>query len=225
MRMEAGLNRPSQGEKMTAALQIEYVETGSLIPYARNARTHTPEQVAQIAASIREFGWTNPVLLDQENGIVAGHGRVLAAAVLGMASVPAIRLGHLSAAQRAAYVLADNKIALNGGWDFELLALELNDLSEMMGGDLKLIGFTGDELAQLIGSAELPIDLPTLPVGEKQPYQQMAFTLHDDQVATVLDALSAAKVLGEFADSKNENSNGNALARVCEIFVAEHGKR
>ena len=78
--MEAGLNRPSQGEKMTAALQIEYVETGSLIPYARNARTHTPEQVAQIAASIREFGWTNPVLLDQENGIVAGHGRVLAAA-------------------------------------------------------------------------------------------------------------------------------------------------
>ena len=90
-----------------------------LIPYARNARTHSEEQVAQIAASIREFGFTNPVLTDGENGIIAGHGRVLAARKLGLAEVPMIALAHLTPAQRKAYVLADNKLALNAGWDAE----------------------------------------------------------------------------------------------------------
>jgi ParB-like chromosome segregation protein Spo0J len=101
----------------------------SLIPYARNARSHSDAQVAQIAGSIRELGFTNPVLLDDENGIIAGHGRVLAARKLGMTEVPCIELAHLSPVQRRAYILADNKLALNAGWDDEMLRIELGELS------------------------------------------------------------------------------------------------
>jgi len=119
-----------------------------LIPYARNSRTHSDEQVAQIAASIREFGFTNPVLVDGERGIIAGHGRVLAARKLGLDEVPVIELTHLTEAQRRAYVIADNKLALNAGWDMDLLKVELGDL-QADGFDLGLTGFSGDELASL----------------------------------------------------------------------------
>ena len=98
-------------------LQIAWRPLGELIPYARNPRTHSDAQVAQIAASIREFGWTNPVLVDGANGIIAGHGRVLAARKLGLDRVPVIELAHMSEAQKRAYVLADNQLALNAGWD------------------------------------------------------------------------------------------------------------
>ena len=121
-------------------LRIAYEPIERLIPYARNARTHTDEQVAQIAASIREFGWTNPVLVDGERGIIAGHGRVLAARKLGMTEVPTIELSHMSEAHRRAYVIADNQLALNSGWANNLLKLELGDLSEA-GFDLDLLGF------------------------------------------------------------------------------------
>jgi DNA modification methylase len=130
-------------------LQIAWRPLGELIPYARNPRTHSDAQVAQIAASIREFGWTNPVLVDGENGIIAGHGRVLAARKLGLERVPSIELGHMSEAQKRAYVLADNQLALNAGWDEELLRLELADLSEI-GFDLGLIGFAEGELERLL---------------------------------------------------------------------------
>ena len=108
---------------------IERWPTEKLVPYARNARTHSEEQVAQIAASIRVFGWTNPVLLDGANGIIAGHGRVLAARKLGMAEVPCIELSHLSEAQKKAYIIADNKLALNAGWDEDLLRAEMAALA------------------------------------------------------------------------------------------------
>jgi DNA modification methylase len=130
-------------------LQIAWRPLGELIPYARNPRTHTDAQVAQIAASIREFGWTNPVLVDGAAGIIAGHGRVLAARKLGLEQVPVIELGHMSEAQRRAYVLADNQLALNAGWDEALLRLELADLSEL-GFDLGLIGFGAGELERLL---------------------------------------------------------------------------
>jgi DNA modification methylase len=117
-----------------------------LVPYARNARTHSPAQVAQIAASIREFGFTNPVLVDGERGIIAGHGRVMAARQLGLVEVPTIELSHLSPAQRRAYVLADNRLALSAGWDDEMLRLELGELHSE-GFDLALTGFGEDELA------------------------------------------------------------------------------
>ena len=124
-----------------------------LIPYARNSRTHSDAQVAQIAASVREFGWTNPVLVDGENGIIAGHGRVLAARKLGMEEVPCIELAGLTDTQRRAYIIADNKLALNAGWDNELLALEFGELQDL-GFDLDLTGFDAGELEALAGSEE-----------------------------------------------------------------------
>lgn len=152
---------------MESQLAITYLPVADLIPYARNARTHSDVQVAQIAASIKEFGWTNPVLVDGERGIIAGHGRVMAAQKLGEKRVPTIELSHLTPAQKKAYVLADNKLALNAGWDMELLKLELGELNEG-DFDLSLIGFSVDELADLLvpsGTAGLtdPDDTPPLP--------------------------------------------------------------
>lgn len=126
-------------------LQITYKPTADLIPYARNSRTHDDAQVAQIAASIKEFGWTNPILLDGSNGIIAGHGRVLAAQKLGETEVPTIELSHMDENQKRAYIIADNKLALNAGWDNEMLALEIADLKDA-GYDLGLTGFSADEL-------------------------------------------------------------------------------
>src|SRR5262245_10967808 len=130
-------------------LKIEHRQTARLIPYARNARTHTEAQVAQIAGSIREFGFTNPVLIDPDDGIIAGHGRVLAAQLLELGEVPCIVLAHLSEAQRRAYVMADNRIALNAGWNEQMLAVELGDLFRDA-FDVKLLGFDPAELARLL---------------------------------------------------------------------------
>lgn len=131
---------------------IERVSVDKLIPYARNARTHSDAQVAQIAASIREFGFTNPVLIDAEDGIIAGHGRVMAARKLKMADVPCIRLGHLNEAQRRLYVITDNKLAMNAGWDLPMLSLEIGDL-QGMDADLSLTGFSTDEIGALLAKA------------------------------------------------------------------------
>jgi len=129
--------------------QIELLLVSSLIPYARNSRTHSDEQVAQIAASIREFGFTNPVLIDANGTIIAGHGRVMAAKKLGLIEVPCLRLGHLTPSQIRAYVIADNKIALNAGWDDEMLKAELLTLQEE-GFNTDLTGFSDDELNALL---------------------------------------------------------------------------
>ena len=135
---------------MKTHLVIVTRKVDDLIPYARNSRTHSDAQVAQIAASVREFGWTNPVLVDGENGIIAGHGRVLAARKLGMEEVPCIELAGLSDTQRRAYIIADNKLALNGGWDDELLALELGEL-HAADFDMALLGFDASELSIKMG--------------------------------------------------------------------------
>ena len=126
----------------------------SLVPYAANARTHSPAQVAQIAASIAEFGFVNPVLVDAEGVLIAGHGRVLAAKQLGMASVPVLRLGHLTEAQARALRLADNQIALNSGWDEALLAAEIARIRDEAVVDLDVLGFSGMELDQLLAAAD-----------------------------------------------------------------------
>ena len=136
-------------KKKQSIMKIEQMKTGDLIPYARNSRTHSEEQVAQIAGSIREFGFTNPVLIDGENGIIAGHGRVMAAGKLGLDKVPCIRLGHLTEAQRRAYIIADNKLALNAGWNDEMLALEIAELQDG-DFDVSLLGFTDEELASIL---------------------------------------------------------------------------
>lgn len=126
----------------------------SLVPYARNSRTHSDAQVAKIAASIREFGFLNPIIIDADNGIIAGHGRVMAAQKLGLANVPVIEASHLTEAQKRAYVLADNRLALDAGWDNDLLKIELQDLGAQ-GFDLTLTGFDPLEL-----EAFNPSDLP-----------------------------------------------------------------
>ncbi len=141
-------------------LHVEYREIEALIPYARNPRTHTEAQTAKIAASIVDFGWTNPVLVDGEQGIIAGHGRVLAARKLGLTEVPVIELGHLTPTQKRAYLISDNRLALDAGWDEELLALELTELSES-GYDLTLTGFDDAEIEQLLAS-----DLSVVDQGE-----------------------------------------------------------
>jgi len=128
---------------------LESIAIDALIPYVRNSRTHSDAQVAQIAASIKEFGFTNPVLIDEDGGIIAGHGRTLAARKLGLAEVPCLRLSYLSEAQKKAYVIADNKLALNAGWDDEMLKVELSELKDL-DFDLSLIGFDADELANLL---------------------------------------------------------------------------
>lgn len=195
-------------------------EVSELIPYARNSRTHSEAQVAQIAASIREFGWTVPVLVDGSNGIIAGHGRVMAARLLKMKSVPCIELSHLTETQKRAYVIADNKLALNAGWDEDLLRLDLAEIHDD-GFDLALTGFSDAELRELSVSVD-EAELPELSDSDRAPFQQMTFTMHDDQVEAVRRALEIAKEMGEF-EGPNENSNGNALARICETFVTDCG--
>jgi len=130
-------------------MQIEQLSLEVLIPYVNNSRTHSDEQVAQIAASIKEFGFNNPVLVDKDNGIIAGHGRVMAARRLGLTEVPCVRLEHLTETQRKAYIIADNRLALNAGWNEELLTIELN---ELLADDfsLEILGFNADELKALL---------------------------------------------------------------------------
>lgn len=154
-------------------MQIKQTEITNLIPYASNSRTHSDDQVAQIAASIKEFGFNNPILLDGDKGIIAGHGRLLAARKLNLDKVPTIELEHLTENQRKAYVIADNKLALNAGWDMELLSLEMNGLDQE-GFDLSLLGFDDNELATILAEEtegltdpdEVP-DVPDDPVSKE----------------------------------------------------------
>ena len=134
-------------------MEIKEVEVTALIPYAKNSRTHDDAQVAQIAASIKEFGWTNPILVDGDKGIIAGHGRLMAARKLKMDKVPVIELSGMTEAQKKAYVIADNRLALNAGWDNAMLTIELQDLEDK-GFDLSLTGFDKDELDALLNPIE-----------------------------------------------------------------------
>ena len=150
--MKSICKRPSSAKFMKQ--EIEQIKTADLVPYARNAKKHDEAQVAKLAGSIREFGFNNPVLIDADNGIIAGHGRVMAAQKLGLASVPCLRLSHLSETQKRAYILADNRLAeLDGGWDAEMLKLELADLGDL-DVDLDGIGFGADDLQGLELSEE-----------------------------------------------------------------------
>ena len=152
---------------MTIQLKIVYKKTADLIPYARNSRTHDEAQIAQIAASIKEFGWTNPILLDGENGIIAGHGRVMAAQKLNEDKVPTIELAHLTEHQKRAYIIADNKLALNSGWDNEMLQLEMETLQDA-GYGIDVLGFDDKELKALFGNLDDVDDDAKEPVDESR---------------------------------------------------------
>jgi hypothetical protein len=176
------------------------VATDLLIPYARNSRTHSAEQIAQIAASIKEFGFLNPIIIDGENGIIAGHGRVMAAQKLGIDELPCVEAKHLTEAQRKAYVIADNKLALNAGWDDNLLKIELNELSEI-NFDLKIIGFEPDEIKELLFDQEKEKD-------DESPYSQKVdapvyqVTGEKPSIENLYDD---SKAMGMIEDIKNSN--------------------
>ncbi|ENC2564910.1 ParB/Srx family N-terminal domain-containing protein [Escherichia albertii] len=135
------------------ALKIEYLPVGKLLRYAKNSRTHSDEQVDQLVNSIREFGFTNPVLIDEKNELIAGHGRFAAAEILEMDKVPAIRLSNLSEKQKKAYRIADNKLALNAGWDMQLLAEEVKELMDD-DFDIDLLGFNDAELDEMLSDEQ-----------------------------------------------------------------------
>lgn len=151
-------------------MKITNKKVTELIPYVNNSRTHSDEQVAQIAASIKEFGWTNPILVDGSNGIIAGHGRLLAARKLGQTEVPTIELSDLTETQKKAYIIADNRLALSAGWDNEMLTLELNDLLAD-GFALEILGFDTKELDALLEPevAEGLTDEDAVPEVPEQP--------------------------------------------------------
>jgi ParB-like chromosome segregation protein Spo0J len=130
-------------------VKIEHLDLELLIPYVRNSRLHSEQQVAQIAGSIKEFGFTNPVLVDEANVIIAGHGRVLAAQRLGLEKVPCIRLDYLTEPQKRAYVIADNRLALAADWDHEMLSVEMKELKEHE-FNLDLLGFDDSELTSIL---------------------------------------------------------------------------
>jgi DNA modification methylase len=155
-------------------LEIEYKNIEELIPYVNNSRTHSKEQVAQIASSIKEFGWTNPILLDGENGIIAGHGRLQAARLLNEFEVPTIQLDGLTETQKKAYIIADNKLAMNAGWDNELLGIEIMDLREA-GFDIDLLGFDENELKEFqdVEQVEGLTDEDSIPEVPEEPITKL----------------------------------------------------
>lgn len=203
-------------------LKIDYLPAKSLAPYEKNARTHSPDQVDQIAASIKEFGFTNPILIDEKNIIIAGHGRLEAAKKLGLQDVPVIVLRGLTDNQRRAYILADNRIALNAGWDENMLAAELADLQDLE-YDIDLIGFSDAEIERLLPEAAPLGSMPVLSAAPKPEFQQITFTLHNEQAARIKAAMNLARSMGPFS-SLNENGNGNAIARVCEMFLKQNSE-
>jgi ParB family chromosome partitioning protein len=136
-------------------LQVTYKAIHTLTPYENNSRTHSEDQIKQIVASVREFGFTNPILIDENQCIIAGHGRLLAAELLGIDEVPTITLEGLSETQKAAYVIADNKLALNAGWNMELLGIEIEKLKGM-DFNIELLGFELEELQILDGEGDEP---------------------------------------------------------------------
>lgn len=138
---------------MTKKTEYYIADIDTLIPYARNARTHSETQIAQIAASIREFGFLSPIIVSEDNTILCGHGRFYASQKLGLKKVPCIKESHLTEAQKRAYIISDNKLSLNAGWDDELLTVELSELQDL-GFDLELTGFDEKELANLFATDE-----------------------------------------------------------------------
>jgi len=205
--------------------KVERWDITRLTPYARNSRTHSDEQIGQIAASIKEWGWTTPVLVDEDGSIIAGHGRTLAAQRLKMTEVPVMVAKGWSDAKKRAYVIADNKLAMNAGWDNEMLRLELAEIKEL-GFDLDLSGFSAEEVKALQFDDDAEAEMPELKDGEKEPYQQKTFTLHDDQAEVVDNAITLARTNPLADTGLNENTNGNALALICHQWLeARNGKR
>ena len=165
------------------------LKTADLIPYANNSRTHSDEQINQVASSIKEFGFTNPVLVDEQNGIVAGHGRVMAANKLGLEEVPCIVLDGLTKAQKKAYVIADNQLALNSGWDLGMLKLEVESLKEM-DFDLDVMGFDEGFVDNLFEFVDYSDKNKELDIDDFDDWMELKFKFSSEQYESVKIALS-----------------------------------
>lgn len=198
-------------------IKVKYLEPKILDPYDNNSRVHSAEQIDRIKRSIKEFGFINPVLIDKHNTIVAGHARVEAAIDLGLIEIPTIELADLTEEQIRAYVIADNRLAELSSWDDEMLRIEIEGLQDL-NFDISVVGFSQEDLDELLFDDEAVIDLPDLPDGDKEPFQQMTFTMHDDQAEVVRLALDKAKEEGCDSDL-NDNSNGNAIYHVCMRYL------
>jgi len=196
------------------------VDVERVIPYARNPRKNA-DAVDKVAASLREFGFRQPIVTDENLTVIVGHTRLLAAKKLSLAQVPVHIAEGLTAAQIKAYRIADNRVGEEAEWDNALLAVEIGDLKDE-GYDLSLTGLSELQLTDLMPDVKPLAEMPELASGDREPFQQMTFVLHDEQAQQVKAAIEAAHKFGDY-DSPNENRNGNALARICETFVSSHG--
>jgi len=202
-----------------APLEVEYVPIAQLKPFKGNPRKNA-DAVPEIVRSIEHYGYTNPILVRRENNeVIAGHTRLLALKETGAAEAPVIFL-DMTAKQARAYGIFDNKSTENTEWDVPKLATLLEQLSAD-GIDLDKMGFTDEEFAAM----NQTFDVGDLSPGNRSPFRQMTFTLHDDQVVIIKNAIEKAKAKGEFKDSPNENSNGNALTRIAEAYCAGRTKK
>lgn len=208
--------------KPAMARQVEYWHPDTVTPYDRNPRTHSAAQIDKIAASISEYGFTNPILLDSHGTVIAGHGRRQAAQHLQLSQVPVIVLDHLDDAQRRALVIADNRLALDAGWDYELLASELGDL-RAEDFDLSTIGFSDDELAELLGDKPGGGGSDESEGEGGDGIERHTFRLTGEQYEQVREAIDRAKEQGDFEGTGNPDMDGNALSFVCEMFVMANG--
>ena len=202
---------------------IETVEEwpiDKLTPYARNARTHSPKQVDQIASSITEWGFTNPIIADADGNVIAGHGRLLASQKLGLKTVPVRVVTGWPEAKKKAYILADNKLALNAGWDEELLRLELEEL-KAIDFELDLVGFNDVEIEAISFDSDSTCEMPELKTGGKSDFCQMTFTLHIEQEKVIMEALKIAKENPLCDTGINTNSNGNSLFLICDEWLSK----
>jgi ParB-like chromosome segregation protein Spo0J len=212
----------SEIAKYWPADAVERRPIRELIPSARNARQHSDDQIEEIAASMAEFGWTIPILIDEAGSIIAGHGRLLAAEQLGFDSAPTMVARGWSDAQKRAYLIADNKLSMNATWDEALLRIELGDLAQL--GMAELTGFSETELREFGIGVEGLGGMPVLADGERSPFQQMTFILHSTQAELVSKAIERASLaLGPPTDAdENKNQNGNALAEICRAYQDTH---
>jgi ParB-like nuclease domain len=202
---------------LTANAAIEMWPIGRLRPYERNSRRHSPEQIEQIAASIREWGWTMPILAAEDGMVLAGHGRLAAGKLLGMAEVPVIVARGWAENQKRAYVIADNRLTDASDWDDEMLRLELNDLLEG-GFELALTGISEDELSKLSVGVGVLEAMPELPDGERSPYRDTTFIRYGEQFGIVERAIARATKPRD-PDNPNRSPQGNALAAICAEYL------
>ncbi len=202
------------------ALKAKNWPLAKIKPYDRNPRRHPDSQVELLAKLITEYGVDQPIVVDEHGVILKGHGRLLAAQKAGLKEFPVVQQLGLDDTEKSAIRVADNQVSLLSAWDPELLALEVRSI-KLKNYDTTLLGL--DDLDAILKWGA-PLDgMPVLAEGDRAPFQQLTFTLHDSQVAVLSDAIKLAKAQGPFKGTKNENGNGNALARIASDYLKRNG--